>query len=91
MQPYHDVDPAELTPEQRITRALGRMPYLPCVTGYSTSAEPEQLARTLEGFAEELARIAHENQTRENAARELEQELSAAGRFIRRALEAAGA
>lgn len=50
------------TPEQRITYALGRMPYLPMSEFYSTSSDPEVLARTLESFADALRFIADDNQ-----------------------------
>lgn len=72
----------ELTPEQRITRALGRMPYLPLVTGYSTSAEPERLAHSLEGLAEELARIAHENHERDRELEGLNFDIAAVRRVL---------
>ncbi len=73
------------TAELRIKRALGRMPYLPLTRDYySTSADPESLARTLENFADTLSRIAEDNQKDFDRLKQLEFDLAAVRRIFGR-------
>lgn len=71
-----------LTPERRITLALGNMPYLPLVARYSKSPEPESLATTLEGLAEVLAEVARSNEQREREYEQLRRDVQGMRRLF---------
>lgn len=74
--------PAVESPETRIMRALGRMPFLPMASYYSTNPEPEILARTLECFADALAEHAKRDNERDERLRILEHDLAAVRRVF---------
>lgn len=67
----------------RITRALGRMPYLPMThTYYSTSADLESLASTLENFADTLTEIGERNSAESEELFRLKQDLTTLRRLL---------